>query len=48
MYYGTLIDWESGIIAALEPILSKSTTQFTREHLLTTYHDLDVGWRVEA
>lgn len=39
--YGTLIDWESGIITALEPILSKSTTQFTREHLLTTYHDLE-------
>ncbi|KGO70713.1 Haloacid dehalogenase/epoxide hydrolase [Penicillium expansum] len=39
--YGTLIDWESGIITALTPILSKSTTQFTREHLLTTYHDLE-------
>ncbi|CAI7626553.1 unnamed protein product [Penicillium palitans] len=39
--YGTLIDWENGIITALEPILSKSTTQFTREHLLTTYQDLE-------
>jgi 2-haloalkanoic acid dehalogenase type II len=39
--YGTLIDWESGIIAALQPILSKTSTNFTREHLLTTYHDLE-------
>ncbi|KAJ5789148.1 uncharacterized protein N7518_006159 [Penicillium psychrosexuale] len=39
--YGTLIDWESGIIDALAPILSKSSTQFTREHLLTTYHELE-------
>ena len=39
--YGTLIDWESGIIAALQPILSKTTTKFTREHLLTVYHELE-------
>jgi 2-haloalkanoic acid dehalogenase type II len=39
--YGTLIDWESGIIAALQPILSKTPTKFTREHLLTVYHDLE-------
>ncbi|QQK41918.1 Haloacid dehalogenase, type II [Penicillium digitatum] len=29
--YGTPIDWGSGIISALAPILSKSTTQFTRD-----------------
>jgi 2-haloalkanoic acid dehalogenase type II len=39
--YGTLIDWESGIIAALQPILSKTTTQYTRSHLLTIYHELE-------
>jgi 2-haloalkanoic acid dehalogenase type II len=39
--YGTLIDWESGIIAALQPLLSKSDTTFSREHLLTTYHSLE-------
>jgi 2-haloalkanoic acid dehalogenase type II len=39
--YGTLIDWESGIISAMAPILSKSTTKFTRAHLLTTYHALE-------
>ncbi|KAJ5458368.1 hypothetical protein N7475_009756 [Penicillium sp. IBT 31633x] len=39
--YGTLIDWENGILAALKPILSKSTTKFTREHLLTTYSNLE-------
>ncbi|KAJ5551720.1 hypothetical protein N7461_006418 [Penicillium sp. DV-2018c] len=39
--YGTLIDWESGIISALAPILSKSTTPFTRAHILTTYQALE-------
>lgn len=39
--YGTLIDWEGGIIQALQPILSSSDKQFTREHLLTIYHELE-------
>lgn len=39
--YGTLIDWENGILTALAPMLSKSTTEFPREHLLTIYHDLE-------
>ena len=39
--YGTLIDWEGGIIAALQPILKNSNTSFSREHLLTIYHQLE-------
>lgn len=39
--YGTLIDWESGIITALQPILQHSQTEFTRKHLLTIYHELE-------
>jgi 2-haloalkanoic acid dehalogenase type II len=39
--YGTLIDWEGGILTALEPILSKTPTKFTREHLLTVFHELE-------
>ncbi|KAJ5294908.1 hypothetical protein N7508_009729 [Penicillium antarcticum] len=39
--YGTLIDWEGGILTALEPLLSNATTQFTREHLLTVFHELE-------
>ncbi|RAK99322.1 putative haloalkanoic acid dehalogenase [Aspergillus ibericus CBS 121593] len=39
--YGTLVDWEGGILAAFQPTLNKATTQFTREHLLTIYHELE-------
>lgn len=40
--YGTLIDWEGGILAALQPILAKDPSkQYSREHLLTTYHELE-------
>lgn len=39
--YGTLIDWESGIIDALQPMLNKTNAQFSREHLLTVYHELE-------
>ncbi|KAJ5131219.1 Haloacid dehalogenase type II [Penicillium bovifimosum] len=44
--YGTLIDWESGIITALAPILSKSTKHFTRAHLLTTYYALESAQQI--
>ncbi|KAL3453180.1 HAD-like domain-containing protein [Aspergillus insuetus] len=44
--YGTLVDWEGGIISALQPALSKpqSPSQqktFTKEELLHAYHTLE-------
>lgn len=39
--YGTLIDWEGGVLAAFEPTLEKNNAQFPREHLLKTYHELE-------
>ncbi|KAF2139781.1 uncharacterized protein K452DRAFT_289753 [Aplosporella prunicola CBS 121167] len=39
--YGTLIDWESGVLAALQPLLDANNAKFSREHLLETYHDLE-------
>ncbi|KAH8431882.1 putative haloalkanoic acid dehalogenase [Aspergillus melleus] len=39
--YGTLIDWESGVLAAFEPTLKKHNAQFSREHLLKTYSELE-------
>lgn len=39
--YGTLIDWEGGILAAFQPTLDKNNAQFSREHLLTVYHELE-------
>jgi 2-haloacid dehalogenase len=35
--YGTLIDWESGIFDALEPLRKKATTDRTRDEVLETY-----------
>ncbi|GKT45063.1 uncharacterized protein ColSpa_05244 [Colletotrichum spaethianum] len=41
--YGTLIDWESGMLAALQPLLEENKrTDFSRKHLLEVYHDLEV------
>ncbi|KAL2842403.1 hypothetical protein BJY01DRAFT_236001 [Aspergillus pseudoustus] len=39
--YGTLVDWEGGILAAFQPMLDKANAQFTRRQLLTAYHDLE-------
>ncbi|KAL2788507.1 HAD-like domain-containing protein [Aspergillus keveii] len=40
--YGTLVDWEGGIIAALQPALSKSPSKnYTKEELLHAYHALE-------
>jgi 2-haloalkanoic acid dehalogenase type II len=39
--YGTLIDWEGGILAALQPLLIDA--QVPREKLLTEFHELEAG-----
>lgn len=38
--YGTLVDWETGILAGLEPLLEQLKPQtLTREQILDAYHD---------
>ncbi|GAO15381.1 uncharacterized protein UV8b_07055 [Ustilaginoidea virens] len=39
--YGTLIDWETGVIAALEPLLSANNASFPREKLLAVYAECE-------
>lgn len=40
--YGTLIDWESGIIEACRPFLDRNGGgSFTRKHLLEVFHRLE-------
>ncbi|KAK7432022.1 hypothetical protein QQZ08_001312 [Neonectria magnoliae] len=39
--YGTLIDWESGVLTGLKPLLEANSADFSREHLLTVYHELE-------
>lgn len=37
--YGTLVDWETGILTALSPLLSHSTLNFTPEQTLSIYQE---------
>lgn len=41
--YGTLIDWETGIITGLKPLLEQlGSKQPTREQILDVYHELEM------
>lgn len=48
--YGTLVDWEGGILAALEPSLAKNNAsgKFTRQQLLTAYHEFEKAQQTET
>ena len=35
--YGTLIDWETGILAAFAPLAARSKPRPSREQILTAY-----------
>lgn len=39
--YGTLVNWEAGILSALEPALSKADVKYTPEQILTVYQALE-------
>lgn len=39
--YGTLIDWESGIVDALQPLLEASQATPSKEQILTIYHVIE-------
>jgi 2-haloacid dehalogenase len=39
--YGTLIDWESGIVKTLQPILKKTGFDITTEEILKIYSELE-------
>ncbi|KAH7038231.1 haloacid dehalogenase [Microdochium trichocladiopsis] len=41
--YGTLIDWESGIIEALAPALGRDVEGLTRRKILETVHELEAA-----
>ena len=46
--YGTLIDWESGVLAALQPLLDANNASFSREKLLEVHHDLEKAQQVKT
>lgn len=39
--YGTLIDWETGIISNLQPLLDANNATFSREKLLDVIHECE-------
>lgn len=39
--YGTLIDWESGMLKALQPLLSRLSTEKTKQELFSIMHELE-------
>ena len=41
--YGTLIDWETGLLAALQPVLKAHGIQLSDERVLETYAELEAA-----
>ena len=43
--FGTIVDWESGVIAGLQPLLEANgaADSFSRRHLLTVYHECEAA-----
>ena len=41
--FGTLIDWESGVLAGLQPLLDANKASFSREHLLAVYAECELA-----
>ncbi|SPJ90965.1 probable hydrolase (HAD superfamily) [Fusarium torulosum] len=41
--YGTLIDWETGVLNGLKPLLDINNANFSREHLLNVYHEAEAA-----
>ncbi|KAK1700587.1 haloacid dehalogenase [Colletotrichum godetiae] len=47
--YGTLIDWETGALTALQPLLeANNRTDFTRKHLLDIYHECEAAQQAQT
>ncbi|KAF5022760.1 hypothetical protein F66182_5175 [Fusarium sp. NRRL 66182] len=41
--YGTLIDWETGVLNGLNPLLQANNAAFSRQHLLDIYHEAEAA-----
>ncbi|KAH7150541.1 HAD-like domain-containing protein [Dactylonectria estremocensis] len=39
--YGTLIDWESGVLEGLQPLLKSNGAEFERKNLLNLYNEVE-------
>src|SRR5689334_12221032 len=41
--YGTLIDWETGLIEALRPLLARHRIALTDDQIITACQDIDIA-----
>ena len=46
--YGTLIDWESGLYAALAPLLAKTAKRFDRGQALQAFAEIESRQQAET
>ncbi len=46
--YGTLIDWESGMVAALEPLTSRVPHELTRDQILEAHARYESGQQAQT
>ncbi|KAH6887515.1 HAD-like domain-containing protein [Thelonectria olida] len=46
--YGTLIDWETGVLNGLQPLLDANSATFSREQLLDAYHEFEVAQQTKT
>jgi 2-haloacid dehalogenase len=46
--YGTLIDWESGMVAALKPLTGKASRNLTRDNILETHARHEASQQVQT
>lgn len=46
--FGTIIDWESGVLTALQPLVDANNATFTREHILNLYHECEAAQQAKT
>lgn len=46
--FGTIVDWESGVLTALKPLLDANNAAFSREQLLNAYHECEAAQQIKT
>ncbi|TWU74844.1 hypothetical protein ED733_001238 [Metarhizium rileyi] len=46
--YGTIIDWETGVVNALQPLLNANNATVSREDLLSVYHSCEAAQQAKT
>jgi 2-haloalkanoic acid dehalogenase type II len=46
--YGTIIDWETGVLTALQPLLDANNATFSNQQLLAVYHECEASQQAKT